>query len=69
MSIIRVGDLFAAECDICGGVLPGCDEFMEAVAERKSAGWRSRKRYGDWEDVCTECQDKEIKKYQLIKED
>jgi len=57
--ITREGKPFLLVCDICGddaGQL--FDEFYEAVEYKKSNGWKSQKNAkGEWEDVCSECQD------------
>ena len=60
MRIERHGPYYTAVCDICGDRLPGEETFMDAVRSKKPAGWRSRKdKYGDWEDICPECQREE----------
>jgi hypothetical protein len=62
MSIVFLGGMYTPTCDICGEELPALVDFNDAVKARKAEGWQSRKdKYGDWEDVCTECQESEVK--------
>lgn len=52
------GAYFELSCDICGDIADEeFDSFYEAVEWKKDKenGWISRKRAGDWEDVCPEC--------------
>lgn len=57
MSLERFGDIYTPTCDICGEELPGEFDFNDAVRAKKAEGWQSKKdKYGDWEDICTECQ-------------
>lgn len=45
-------------CDICGEEAEeGFDDFYEAVEYKKTEGWKSQKRNGQWEDVCPDCQE------------
>lgn len=50
--------LYCLICDICGEEE---DEqffdFHEAVEHKKSNGWKSQKRDGEWQDVCPDCQE------------
>jgi len=59
MSIEKFGGIYTPTCDLCGEELPAEFDFYDAVNAKKDAGWKSRKTDGDWEDVCTECQEKE----------
>lgn len=46
-------------CDVCGVEADDSFfEFYEAVEYKKSEGWKSQKRNGQWEDVCPDCQSK-----------
>ena len=50
---------FDLSCDICGAEADEeFDSFYEAVEWKKNKenGWISRKKDGEWEDVCPECQ-------------
>lgn len=50
---------YTLTCDECemeeGEVF---DEFMEAVEYKKSNGWHSVRKNGEWNDVCPECWEK-----------
>ena len=56
--IDRDGGFYYLICDVCGEEAPAsfC-EFQEAVRYKKAEGWRSRRRDGEWEDVCPDCQE------------
>ena len=56
--IDREGGFYYLICDVCGREAPtSFYEFPEAVHYKKAEGWRSRRRNGEWEDVCPNCQD------------
>jgi hypothetical protein len=57
MSINSFGDRHTPTCDICGEELDTEFNFYDAVQAKKDAGWKSRKVNGEWEDVCTSCQE------------
>lgn len=60
MSIGKNGekDGFVLMCDCCWEEAPErFSEFYDAVEYKKSEGWKSQKRNGEWEDVCPDCQD------------
>jgi len=57
MSIEKDSRMFIPVCDICGEELPPEYNFYDAVDAKKRAGWKSRKTSGEWEDVCTSCQE------------
>ncbi|MDR0905795.1 MAG: hypothetical protein LBN00_06440 [Oscillospiraceae bacterium] len=59
MSIEKFGGIFTPTCDICGEELDGGFDFYDAVQAKKTAGWKSRKTNGEWEDVCVTCQEDE----------
>jgi hypothetical protein len=43
-------------CDIClNSAEEKFDNFDDAVDYKKSNGWRSEKKYGEWLDICPEC--------------
>ena len=44
-------------CDICGEEIDGFLGFEDAVAHKRSEGWKSEKYRGEWEDICPECQE------------
>lgn len=48
---------YVAICDVCNGPGPDAETFAGAVAEKKSAGWVSKRyrRDGAWYDVCRAC--------------
>ena len=55
MSIKLQNGVYVPTCDICSDALPGKEDFYDALAEKKAAGWRIR-RYGDnWQDLCPDC--------------
>ena len=56
MSIEKIGNTYTPICDSCGTVLDGKSGFYDAVAEKKTNGWRSKKYEGDWMDFCPDCQ-------------
>jgi hypothetical protein len=49
--------LFYPVCDVCGALGEPSGEFLGAVAEKRSAGWESKRyrRDGAWYDVCRAC--------------
>ena len=57
MSTTRIGGSVVFDCDDCGEDLDtGETEFHDAVAEKKRAGWGSRKEPdGSWSDICEAC--------------
>lgn len=58
--IDRDGEFYYLICDVCGEEAPASfHEFREAVRYKKAEGWRSRRRDGEWEDVCPDCQEEE----------
>jgi hypothetical protein len=60
MSILKINSEYIAACDRCGSILPSEYDFYDSVKAKKDAGWKSRKdRDGEWEDVCTDCQEQE----------
>ena len=57
MTIEQSGEIYNLTCDICGMVeAEPFDYFSDAVDFKKENGWKSQKRYGEWEDVCPDCQ-------------
>lgn len=49
-------------CDICWSYVDETFlDFHEAVEYKKKNGWKSQKRNGEWEDVCPDCQEAELK--------
>lgn len=51
---------YTLECDICGAEAEETfDSFMDAVEWKKdkSNGWTSKKRDGEWMDVCPDCRE------------
>lgn len=42
-------------CDYCGKRLAGESSFRNAMIAMREAGWRSRKRDGEWIHVCNDC--------------
>ena len=45
-------------CDICEEQADKeFDSFDDAVDYKRNNGWKSQKKYGEWQDVCPECQD------------
>lgn len=46
-------------CDTCEAAQV-FDEWDEAVDYAKENGWRIRKRNGEWEHTCPDCQDAEM---------
>lgn len=59
--IQKFDGLFFLTCDVCQGEADETFfEFSEAVQYKKDNGWQSRKRNGEWEDVCPDCQDEEM---------
>jgi hypothetical protein len=59
MSIEKECGFFSLYCDVCGAEADEqFDEFYDAVEYKKSEGWKSQKRNGEWEDVCPDCQEK-----------
>lgn len=58
--IHKIHGLFHLECDVCGQEARiNFGEFQGAVDFKKREGWKSRRHNGRWEDVCSECQEKE----------
>lgn len=58
MSIERDYDFFNLYCDICGEEAEEqFFEFQEAVDYKKSNGWKSKRKGGEWQDVCPDCVD------------
>jgi len=49
---------YTPTCDGCGTVLSDETDFGEAVFVKKEAGWKSVKIYGEWCDLCPDCQKK-----------
>ena len=43
-------------CDICGAKVGRFEEF-DQVVDWKVDNWKSEKYKGEWQDVCTECQE------------
>lgn len=44
-------------CDECGSEISGGTCFQDAVAEKRQAGWKSkRESSGEWIDLCPDCQ-------------
>ena len=56
MSIKRHFSFYVAECDYCGKRLMGGYRFNEAVQVKRDSRWASRKVFGNWKDICDECQ-------------
>lgn len=53
---------YCLTCDVCGGEADGWFfDFYEAVDYKKENSWQSRKRNGEWEDICPDCQDEEMR--------
>lgn len=66
MSIERERDgrktVYIATCDNCGAELRPRYLFLDAVQEKKDAGWYSRTdENGNWKDYCTECKARNMK--------
>jgi len=58
VSIEKTGCWFELICDACGDrVLQAFDEIWEIASYKKLNGWTSKKRNGEWEDVCPYCQE------------
>jgi hypothetical protein len=58
MTIERDGDFYTLTCDVCGETASEMFfEFADAVDFKKREGWKSQKHWGEWEDVCPECQE------------
>ena len=55
MSIEKYNGRYTPTCDICGEELDSEYEFMDAVAAKKAAKWRSYKDDGEWIDSCPDC--------------
>ena len=58
MSIERFAGFYTPTCDICGEELQAEFDFYDAVQAKKDAGWKSQKHNGEWQDVCTDCQER-----------
>ena len=59
MSIEKTGETYyQPTCDICGDQLGTEIDFYDAVQAKKDAGWKSRKINGEWQDICTDCQER-----------
>lgn len=44
-------------CDICSEpVDEKFYDYQEAIDYKKANGWKSEKKYGEWFEVCPECQ-------------
>lgn len=57
MSMDRFRGFITPVCDCCETRLPAEENFWDAVAAKRKAGWKSRKdESGDWVDLCPECQ-------------
>lgn len=49
--------IYTLTCDICGEEAnKDFFEFYDAVQYKKNNNWKSRKRNGEWEDICPNCQ-------------
>ncbi|MTI95210.1 MAG: hypothetical protein FH749_06935 [Firmicutes bacterium] len=54
-------DVYFLTCDVCGEEPPEIfNDFDDAVDYKKANGWQSKKRNGEWEDICPDCQDVEM---------
>lgn len=43
-------------CDVCGeDASEEFFEFSDAVNHKRSEGWKSQKKNGEWQDVCPDC--------------
>ncbi|HHW90826.1 MAG TPA: hypothetical protein GX745_08005 [Clostridiales bacterium] len=62
MSIEKEDGMYRLYCDICGEkTSESFFDFYDAVQHKKQEGWRSQKNQGEWEDVCPDCQEAELK--------
>lgn len=49
-------EFYSLTCDVCGEeASEEFFEFSEAVDYKKSEGWKSQKKNGEWQDVCPDC--------------
>ena len=55
MSIEKRKGLFFATCDRCHRSLVGRERFMDAVADKKAAGWKACSTESGWKDRCDKC--------------
>ena len=56
--MIKLGKVgVSLTCDICGEEIDGFLDFENAVAHKRSEGWKSEKHKGEWQDICPECQE------------
>lgn len=56
--MIKLGKVgVALICDICGEEIDGFFDLENAVAHKRSEGWKSEKHKGEWQDICPECQE------------
>lgn len=60
--IRNVSGVLIASCNECGNETASEEgqDFHEFVQELKAGGWKIRKVEGEWEHVCTECQDGDV---------
>lgn len=58
----KEGGLFYIRCDVCG---ERTDElfydFNEVAEYKRENGWKSRRVNGQWEEICPDCVEEEIK--------
>ena len=58
MMITKDKEYYYLYCDICGEDSGEVfNDFFDAVEYKDRQGWKSRKRRGEWEDVCPGCQE------------
>lgn len=58
MGIDVDGKVMHLYCDVCGEkAAPDFYAFDDLIAYKRTCGWKSQRRYGEWEDVCPECQE------------
>ncbi len=47
---------YALVCDHCGDEAGHFDDFQEAVEEKRRYGFKSFNTDGEWQDLCSDCQ-------------
>lgn len=56
MSLEKHGLYFLASCDHCAETLDTEeDEWLNGIAAMKAAGWRIKKKQGEWDHECSAC--------------
>jgi len=56
MSIHQDYGKYILVCDRCDEELEPKVDFMDAVAQKREYGWKSKRVEGDWCDFCPACQ-------------